>query len=209
MGSAPRKPFLIGIAGPSGSGKTSVASDLGRALPSIQFSLDHYYLDLSNIPQSARGARNFDHPDSLDGRLIVEHITTLADAMPIERPVYDFRTHCRTGKTDRIEPAEFIIVEGLFTLHYQELRPLYGLKVFIDAGKQVCLKRRTARDVAERGRTEESVLQQFQDTVQPMAEQFVLPTRQYADLVLSGDEKVSANVDRILELVKGRLVSPK
>jgi len=196
------KPVMIAIAGPSGSGKTSIARHVARELGGIIFSLDNYYLDLKNIQLDERGGRNFDHPGSLDEAMVVEHLRQLAQGRAIERPIYDFATHTRTDRIERVEPSAHIIVEGLFTLHWGEVRPVYRTKVFVEAGHDVCLPRRLARDIEERGRTEESVLRQYTDTVEPMAERFVLPTKQFADLVLSGMDPVESNARRVLEAVK-------
>src|SRR5271155_3746585 len=203
MGSAtPSKPTLIAIAGPSGSGKTSIARHVSQELGGIIFSLDNYYLDLKDIKLDDRGDRNFDHPASLDEAMIIDHLLSLAEGKTITRPIYDFSTHTRTDRIEHIHPAEHIIVEGLFTLHWEEVRPVYRVKVFVDAGHEVCLPRRLARDMHERGRTEESVLRQYSETVQPMAEQYVLLTRQFADIVLNGSDPIEENARKVIERMR-------
>ena len=193
---------MIAIAGPSGSGKTSIARYVSQELGGIIFSLDNYYLDLKDIKLDERGSRNFDDPASLDEVMVVEHLLELAEGKAITRPIYDFSTHSRTDRLEQIHPAEFIIVEGLFTLHWAAVRPVYRVKVFVDANHEVCLPRRLARDMNERGRTEESVLRQYSETVQPMAEQYVLPTRQFADIVLSGSDPIEENARKVIERMR-------
>jgi len=198
----PLKPTMIAIAGPSGSGKTSIARHVSQELGGIIFSLDNYYLDLKDIKLDDRGSRNFDDPASLDGSMVVEHLLALAEGKIIERPVYDFTTHSRTDRIEQVHPAEHIIVEGLFTLHWAEVRPVYRAKIFVDASHDICLPRRLARDIHERGRTEESVLHQYSETVQPMAEQYVLPTRRFADIVLSGSDPIEENARKVIERMR-------
>src|SRR5271155_2329768 len=203
MGSAtPSKPTLIAIAGPSGSGKTSIARHVSQELGGIIFSLDNYYLDLKDIKLDDRGDRNFDHPASLDEAMIIDHLLSLAEGKTITRPIYDFSTHTRTDRLEQIHPAEHIIVEGLFTLHWEEVRPVYRTKVYVDVGHAVCLPRRMRRDIEERGRTVESVLKQYAQTVEPMAEKFVKPTRQFADIVLSGSDPIEENAKKVIEVMR-------
>jgi len=193
---------MIAIAGPSGSGKTSIAQHVSKELDGIIFSLDNYYLDLKDVQLDERGDRNFDDPASMDGSMIVEHLLALAEGKMIERPIYDFTTHTRTDRIERVAPVHHIIVEGLFTLHWPEARPVYHVKVYVDLGHAVCLPRRLRRDISERGRTVESVLKQYAQTVEPMAEKFVKPTKEFADIVLSGSDPVEENAKRVIEQVK-------
>lgn len=192
------KPYMIAIAGPSCTGKTTVARRIAESVPATIFGLDAYYHDLADYTYEQRCAFNFDHPDSLESAMLIEHLRGLAAGNAITRPVYDFSRHTRSGKTEVIEPNEVIIVEGLFTLHWPELLPLYGTKAFIDAGDRVCYPRREKRDVAERGRTPESIQKQYATTVRPMAEQFILPSKVHADLVLDGTHPIEANAAAIL-----------
>lgn len=199
------RPTVIGIGGCSGSGKTTLARELACELDATLFPLDLYYRDLSQFPLDTRHKRNFDHPDSLESELIIRHVEGLSRGESIERPVYDFSTHSRVaGKTDRIEPSRFVIVEGILALHFPELLPLYTLTVYVDAPHDVCLRRRIDRDVRERGRTPESVREQFQATAKPMAEKFVLPSQGHADLCVDGCEALDWSVESVLSALRSR-----
>jgi len=193
---------MIAIAGPSGSGKTSIAKHVSDELGGIIFSLDNYYLDLNDVQLDERGDRNFDDPASMDGAMIVEHLHALADGKSIERPIYDFTTHTRTERIELVAPAQHIIVEGLFTLHWPDVRSVYHAKVYVDLGHAVCLPRRLRRDISERGRTVESVLKQYAQTVEPMAEKFVKPTKEFADIVLSGSDPIEENAKKVVASIR-------
>lgn len=196
------KPYVIAIAGPSCTGKTSVANHLAATLPATIFSLDAYYHDLAQLSFDERAAFNFDHPDSLEAEALSRDLHDLAQGKDVVRPIYDFATHTRTTRTETLHPREYLIVEGLFTLYWESIREIYSTKVFMEADHDVCLPRREARDIAERGRTSESVHRQYAATVKPMADQFILPTRQYADLVLSGSAPIPASAAAVLAHVR-------
>jgi uridine kinase len=197
--SLPRRPTVVGIAGCSGSGKTTLARELARELEATLFPLDLYYRDLSQFPLDARHMQNFDHPDSLESELFIEHIRELGEGGAIQRPAYDFSRHTRVaGKFETVEPAPFLIVEGILALHYDELWPLYDFSVYVDAPNEICLNRRIYRDVRERGRTEESVRAQFEVTARPMAEQYVLPSQARARITVSGTEALDWSIERVL-----------
>ena len=179
---------IIGVAGPSSSGKSELARQLAERLPGTSIvSLDSYYRGMEEIPLAARKKMNFDHPDALDWELLHEHLVAIAAGRAFDEPVYSFADYARTAETRRIEPAEFLIVEGLFTLYWPELRAMLDTKVYVRTDPAVCFARRLARDVAERGRTPESVHEQYERTVRPSAEWFVYPTEKFADLVVSGE----------------------
>ncbi len=200
------KPYLIGIAGPSCAGKSYLSTHLARHLRAATLNLDSYYCDLEHLSLEQRARFNFDAPEALDSGLLIEHVRRLSRGEVIARPVYDFKTHARTGQTEALEPREFIVVEGLFALYWEELRRVQQTKVFVDLGEEICLARRIERDVRERGRTRESVLEQFSTTVRPMAQRYVHPTRQYADVVLTGDGEISDGIERVLTHIrKGRM----
>jgi uridine kinase len=163
--------------------------------------LDSYYRDLSALAPAERARVNFDAPIALDDGLLIEQVHSLSRGEIVERPVYDFTTHTRVPRSESFTASEFLIIEGLFALYWPELRELAGTKVFVDAPDDVCLRRRQLRDVAERGRTLESVVAQFKQTVQPMAALHVRPTFQYADLVLSGEQPLLHSVDAVLKHV--------
>ncbi len=201
------KPVLVGIAGPSGSGKTVLSHRLAERLDQSGqgariLSLDSYYIDLHEWPLERRAHFNFDHPDSLDQELLVKQVRQLSQGEPIDCPVYDFATHSRSTVVDHIEPAPFILVEGLLALHFEDLRDLYTLKVYVQTSDETCFERRLSRDTRERGRTPESVDEQYSQTVRPMAEKFVWPEAAFADLIVSGTcpfhESVTAILNRLL-----------
>ena len=149
----PAEIYLIGIAGPSGAGKSFWRSHLKAALEAKVLELDRYYHDLSHLPLEQRARVNFDAPEALEHELLIEQVARLRNREPVHLPVYDFTTHTRTAKTEILQPTEVIIVEGLFTLHWPGLRELLGTKVYVDLNDEICLTRRKARDVRERGRT--------------------------------------------------------
>jgi uridine kinase len=213
------KPYLIGVAGPSCAGKTELSRHLARALDATLLPLDCYYIELGHLTMDQRNRFNFDEPAALDHGLFVQHLSALAAGNPIERPVYDFATHSRTSEVERIVPGhssgqlelpgsaeplhrKFIIVEGLFVLYWEDVRNLFSTRVFVDLEDEPCLDRRIDRDTRERGRTRESVVRQFTETVQPMANLYVRPTRQNADIVVPGDNDIGLSVATVLEHVQ-------
>jgi uridine kinase len=192
-------PLVIGIAGCSGSGKTTLASELATQLDATLFPLDLYYRDLSHFPLDSRHKLNFDHPDSLESELIVEHVRDLARGRSIERPVYDFKTHSRVpGSFDTIHPSQVVLVEGILALHYEELVPLYNFSIYVHAPHDVCLARRIHRDVRERGRTEDSVREQFHATARPMADCYVVPSAERATITVEGTDSLDWSIEQIL-----------
>jgi uridine kinase len=194
----PAETYLIGIAGPSGAGKTYLATHLATALHASVVALDRYYQDLSHLRLQERARTNFDAPEALDHELLVEQLASLRNNETVHLPVYDFATHTRTRRTEVLRPSSVVIVEGLFTLHWPSLRQLLGTKVFVDMNEEVCLTRRQARDVRERGRSPESVMEQYAGIVAPMAQRYVRPSIVYADVVVCGTESVAEGVSRIL-----------
>ncbi len=190
---------IIGVAGPSSSGKSELAKQLVQRLPGTSIvSLDSYYRGMEEIPLAERKKVNFDHPDSLDWELLHEHLLAIAGGRAFDEPVYSFADYARTTQTRRIEPGPFLIVEGLFVLYWPELRAMLDTKVYVRTNPEVCFQRRLARDVAERGRTPQSVREQYERTVRPSAEWFVHPTEKYADLVVSGEEPFEKSVGQTL-----------
>jgi len=197
--------YLIGIAGPSGAGKSYLARHLAHRLSAPVVALDQYYCDLSHLPLGERARCNFDEPGAIEYELLISQVADLHAGRAIHVPTYDFSIHTRTGETRLFERSPFVLLEGLFTLHWPELRCLLGTAVYVDATDDICLHRRQERDVRERGRTPESVLEQFRATVAPMAERYVHPTRQHADVVLSGASPIEQAVARVLDHIRRRM----
>lgn len=194
---------VLGVAGGSGAGKTTlvdgVVSRLGDRAAVLWF--DEYYHDLVHLDPAERATVNFDHPDSLDGGLLIEHLDGLLAGRAVDVPVYDFSTHTRTTLTRRVEPRPVVVVDGILVLAVPEVRRRLDLAVFVDAPEAVRLARRMDRDVAERGRTPESVRAQFAATVGPMHDEFVAPSGGRADLRLDGTGDRAANVATVVGAV--------
>jgi uridine kinase len=200
----PLTPYIIGIAGASCSGKTSVANDLSSRLtghPPL-LTLDSYYRDFSPLAPVEREKINFDIPKSLDHDLIIEHICLLMNGKSIEKPIYDYAIHLRKGIT-KISPAgRFLIVEGLYALYWEDVRNLFDLKIFIDLDDDIAFERRIKRDVRERGSTREYVIRQYKMMVKPMFDKYVLPTRKYADLILTGTIPIEESAGIIANAIR-------
>jgi uridine kinase len=182
-----RKPIVIGIAGGSGSGKTTVANEILNKVGAHQIAFlphDAYYRELGHLPQVQREQVNFDHPNSMETELLIEHVKTLLDGHSIEMPVYDFTTHSRTGKSIHVDPKNIILVEGILIFAEPVLRELFDVKIFVDTDADIRFMRRLERDIAERGRTVSSVIKQYQATVRPMHLEFVEPSKRYADVII-------------------------
>ena len=201
-------PFVIGVAGGTGSGKTTVANAIFRRVGEDGISLlfhDAYYRDWADLPKDVLDRKNFDHPDSLETELLVRHVRALREGMVVEAPIYDFKTHRRTEQTRRVLPKRIVLVEGILIFAEPELRKLFDVKVFVDTDADVRLIRRIRRDIAERGRTLESVVEQYYATVRPMHLEFVEPSKRWADLIVpeGGENAVAmeflfARLERLL-----------
>ncbi len=183
----PNMPLVIGIAGGSGSGKTTVAQQILQRVGEDRIAFlqhDSYYKDLSHLSPEQRARVNFDHPDSLETDLLVRHIQMLKRGEAVQVPVYDFTTHTRRPETIRVEPRGLILVEGILVFVEKALRDLFDLKIFVDTDADIRFIRRLQRDIRERGRTMESVIQQYLSTVRPMHLEFVEPSKRYADVII-------------------------
>ncbi len=179
--------LVIGIAGGTGSGKTTVVEAIVEALEGATVSFiehDAYYRDLHHLDFEERAAQNFDHPDAFETELMVEHIRRLRRGEAIEKPVYDYASHLRTQQTTRVDPAPVLVVDGILVLAEKQLRDVMDLKIFVDTDADVRLVRRIQRDIKERGRSPDSVLEQYMTTVRPMHLQFVEPSKRYADIII-------------------------
>jgi len=180
-------PFIIGVAGGSGSGKSTVTRKVVEAIGAEHAAViiqDNYYRDQRELSQSERRRTNYDHPHAFDWALLTEHLDTLRNGMPIAMPVYDFTADTRSSETVPVSSAAVIVVEGIFALYDAALRDMMSLKIFVDTDADVRFIRRLTRDIEQRGRTLDSVVSQYQATVRPMHNQFVEPTKRYADVIL-------------------------
>jgi len=207
--------ILIGIAGGSGSGKTLVARTILRELGSdrvVVIDQDSYYRDLEKIPMRDREARNFDHPDAFDTELLKEHVRDLLSGRPIQQPVYDYTEHRRLPETRTVGEHLVMVLEGILIFVDPELRALMDIKLFVDADPDVRFIRRLRRDIVERGRSVDSVIRQYEESVRPMHIQFVEPTKRYADVIIpeGGHNKVAIDLvkTKIRELLRERGVMP-
>ena len=182
------KPVVIGITGGSGSGKTTIAHKIVDQMQENEHVLimtqDSYYKDNTGIPMDIRQNINYDHPDAFDVSLLEEQIGCLLKHQPIEMPVYDFKEHTRSKETIHTEPVDIIILEGILVLASKEIRDLMDIKVYVDTDDDIRFIRRLERDIKERGRSIDSVIEQYLDTVKPMYHQFIEPTKRYADIII-------------------------
>lgn len=190
---------IIGIAGGSGSGKTTVVKQIVKALPphcAAVVPLDSYYNDTTNLTPEERKQINFDHPDAFDWKLLTEQIKKLKNGEAIEQPTYSYIESNRLKETVHVEPKPVIIIEGIMALHYKKLRDMMDLKIFVDTDSDVRLMRNIRRDVVERGRTVDMVLEHYETAVKPMHEQFIEPTKKFADLIIpsGGDNKTGIHI---------------
>lgn len=181
------RPLFVAIAGGSGSGKTTIArsvADLVGKDKVVYLQQDAYYRDNAGLTLEERSRINYDHPDSFELTLMIEHLDALRDGLPIDRPVYDFATHRRTDETITLVPQPAVIVEGILVLSDPDLRSRFDLRVYIDTDADLRLIRRLNRDIVDRGRTLDSVLTQYEKTVRPMHDRFVEPSKRYADIII-------------------------
>jgi uridine kinase len=189
--------FVIGIAGGTGAGKTTVARLVSRNVGDsvTRIPLDNYYEDLSHLPMAEREGVNYDHPSAFEWELVREQLSSLLDGRAIEMPTYDFEIHNRTDETTRVDPTDVVIVEGIFALYDDVIRDLCDLRLYVETDADVRILRRIERDVIERGRDLEGVIDQYLSTVKPMHEQFVEPTKKHADIIVpEGANSVAVNL---------------
>ena len=199
------KPLTIGVAGGTGSGKTTVAIKVLERVGADQIAFlthDSYYKNLDNIPLSDRHRINFDHPDSLDTPLLIENIRDLLQGNDAQCPVYDFTTHTRTDEVRVVQPQPIILVEGILIFSEPELRKLLDIKIFVDAAPDVRFIRRIQRDISERQRTMESVIEQYLATVRPMHLEFVEPSKRYADIIIPTGGYNEIAIDMVADRIR-------
>ena len=200
--------LIIGIGGGTGSGKTTVVNEIIKQLPENEvgiISQDSYYNDTSHLSYEARTKINFDHPRSIDFDLICEHLNVLKKGSPIHQPVYSFVKHNRTGDTIHTLPRKVMIVEGILILTNPELRDMFDIKIFVHADSDERLIRRIKRDITQRGRDIDEVLSRFQTTLKPMHEQFIEPTKEFADIIIPNNRYNTVAVDIVRTIISERL----
>ena len=180
-------PLIIGVAGGTGSGKTTVARAIIERVGTdrvLEITQDRYYADLKHLPLTARNHRNYDHPDSVEGSLLVHHLRRLKEGLPADLPIYDFTRHERRPESEAVTAKPVILVEGILIFALVEVRELLDIKIFVDTDSDVRFIRRLTRDMGERGRTLESVVDQYLETVRPMHLEFVEPSKRWADVII-------------------------
>jgi uridine kinase len=200
--------LIIGIAGGTGSGKTTVVNQIIKQLPTDEvcvISQDSYYNATDNLPYEERSKINFDHPRAIDFDLIIRHLKALKAGNNINQPVYSFVTHNRTKDTIKTHPRKVIIVEGILILNNKELRDLFDIKIFVHAETDERLIRRLKRDITERGRNMDEVLNRYQTTLKPMHQQFIEPTKNFADLIIPNDRFNNVAIDIVRTVINERL----
>ena len=201
---------IIGVAGASGSGKSLLASTIVSELGSSQVAViseDAYYKDLGDMPMNQREQRNYDHPESMDHEMMAEHLTVLKAGGSVEVPTYDYSSHSRTTQTRIVGNHTIIVLEGILLFTDEKLRDLMDIRIFVDTPMDICLIRRLTRDLVERGRSVESILTQYQNTVRPMYLQFIEPSKRYADIIVPRGGKNRIAID-IIKAKMNQLLMP-
>ena len=200
--------LIIGIAGGTGSGKTTVVQQIVEELPADEvciISQDSYYKDTSHLSLGERVKINFDHPQAIDFDLLVNHLKDLKKGNSFEQPVYSFVDHNRTGKTVTTHPRQVVIVEGILILTHPDIRELFDIKIFVHADSDERLIRRLKRDIAERGRDLDEVLNRYQTTLKPMHQQFIEPTKEFADIIIPTNKYNTVAVNLIRSIINQKL----
>jgi uridine kinase len=202
------RPITIGVAGGTGSGKTTIAQEILKRVGADRIAYiqhDSYYYDKAQMPLDARSLPNFDHPDSLETDLLIEHLKQLQAGQAIHVPLYDFTTDSRTLHTRRVEAQPVILIEGLLIFAEKKLRELLDVKIFVDTDNDLRFIRRLKRDIAERGRSLESVIDQYLNTVRPMHLEFVEPNKRYADVIIPEGGFNAVALDMVVARIEGML----
>lgn len=203
------RPVIIGIAGGSGSGKTTIANEISNQLHQndriLTITQDSYYKDNENLSMDERKKINYDHPDAFDMELLVKQLKDLMAYKAVEMPVYDFTAHTRSEKTIHTEPADIIILEGILVLSDEQLRDLMDIKVFVDTDEDIRFIRRLQRDTEQRGRTVNSVINQYLATVKPMYNQFIEPTKRYANIIVPEGGENTVAIDMLTTKIRSVL----
>ncbi len=200
--------LIIGIAGGTGCGKTTVVNTIIKELPLSQVSVisqDSYYKDLSDMTYEERTKVNFDHPKSLDFDLLKEHLIMLKEGKSIEQPTYSFIEHNRAKETITIQPCKVLFVEGILIFTHPDIRDLFDIKIYVHADSDERLIRRIKRDISERGRSIDEVLNRYQTTLKPMHQQFIEPTKEYADIIIPNNRRNTVAIDIVKAIVHNRI----
>ena len=199
------KPYLIAIGGGSGSGKSTIVNTVVERCPHISVDIlnqDDYYKDLSHLPMEKRKKNNFDHPEALDVRLLEDHIRSLAAGQMIERPSYDFTSHTRKNLMTSVTPKQVIFFDGIFALYYSQIQKYFDLKVYVEVDDDIRFIRRLKRDIDERNRTIEGVIDQYLETVRPMHRKYIEPCREDADIILPWKKANEQSVEVLISLLE-------
>lgn len=199
---------VVGVAGGTGSGKTTVANAILGQIPPDQIVCiqhDSYYRAHADLPLGQRAALNYDHPDSLENELLVAHLSQLRRNEPVNVPIYDFTTHLRLAETRRVGPTQVVLVEGILIFADKALRDMMDVRIYVDTDSDIRFIRRLRRDIAERGRTLESVIRQYLETVRPMHLEFVEPSKRYADVIIPEGGFNTIAVDMVVARLQGLL----
>lgn len=197
--------LIIGIYGGTGSGKTTIVNMIASHFSSNDIEIisqDSYYKDNSDISYEDRCKLNFDHPDAIDFNLLHKHLKNLRKGETVEQPIYDFKIHNRLKKTIQIKPKKILILEGILIMCHAEIRSIFDLKIFINANSKTRMERRIKRDIAKRGRSRDEVLKRYIETLKPMHEKFIEPTKIYANYIIENQFNNKLNIDELLEKMK-------
>lgn len=203
--------LTIGIAGGTGCGKTTVVNQITGQLSDSEvgvISQDSYYRDLSDLSYEERCKINFDHPRAIDFELMRTHLEALREGRPIDQPVYSFKEHNRTAETIRTEPRKVMIIEGILIFTHPEIRDLFDIKIFVHADSDERLIRRLRRDITERGRDLDEVIRRYQDTLKPMHDQFIEPTKEFADIIIPNNKYNTVAIDIVRTIIAEKIALP-
>ena len=202
------RPFLVGIAGGSGSGKTTLANEISSNYDQKKVAIieqDSYYINIPTINLKQKKKFNFDHPSAIDLTLFEKDLKSLLQGKTINVPLYDFKTHSRLKEYRELKPHEIIVVEGILVLHYPQIRNLFSLKIFVDTPEDLRFNRRQKRDINERGRNEENIIEQYVNSVRPMHDKFVEPSKYFADEIILGENRLDEIIGSIIKKIKSKI----
>ncbi len=204
-------PIIIGIAGGTGSGKTCVTKAIQESIVDhiTVIPQDAYYRNFSDLNFEQRNGINYDHPSAIDSELLINHLRALKDSVPVNQPIYDFKTHSRLEETTKVYPNSIIVIEGILIFENEELRKLLDIKIYVDTDSDIRILRRIERDMAERGRSLESIIQRYRAMVRPMHIRFVEPTKRFADIIVPEGGHNRIAIDMIISRLKHILIERK